>query len=184
MNNQITDKIYGCYSNNIQVIYYLMGYLSILEDAKNYHQKRSLLMQVKHYKLPGDMYISLQIESIYDTVYRNAKSVMAMATANANNAMYTTPARYIKDIIFTMKNGDKAKVESITGIVKILRTLPSDTLVEIIELSEKLVEGMEIKFGLKGISCPDCGRTFDFIRINLENELFTRVNQTKVKRID
>ena len=156
----------------------------ILEDAKNYHQKKSLLMQVKHYKLPGDMYISLQIESIYDTVYRNAKSVMAMVTANANNAMYTTPARYIKDIIFTMKNGDKAKVESITGIVKILRTLPSDTLVEIIELSEKLVEGMEIKFGLKGISCPDCGRTFDFIRINLENELFTRVNQTKVKRID
>ena len=156
----------------------------ILEDAKNYHQKKSLLMQVKHYKLPGDMYISLQIESIYDTVYRNAKSVMAMVTANANNAMYTTPARYIKDIIFTMKNGDKAKVESITGIVKILRTLPSDTLVEIIELSEKLVEGMEIKFGLKGISCPDCGRSFDFIRINLENELFTRVNQTKVKRID
>lgn len=156
----------------------------VLEDAKKYHQNKSLLMQVKHYKLPGDMYISLQIESIYDTVYRNAKSVMAMVTANANNAMYTTPARYIKDIIFTMKNGDRAKVESITGIVKILRTLPSDTLVEIIELSEKLVEGMEIKFGLKGISCPDCGRSFDFIRINLENELFTRVNQTKVKKID
>ena len=156
----------------------------VLEDAKKYHQKKSLLMQVKHYKLPGDMYISLQIESIYDTVYRNAKSVVSMVTANANNAMYTTPARYIKDIIFTMKNGEKAKVESITGIVKILRTLPSDTLLEIIELSEKLVEGMDIKFGLKEISCPDCGRSFDFIRINLENELFTRVNQTKVKRID
>lgn len=31
---KITEKIYGCYSSNIQAMYYLMGYLSVLEDAK------------------------------------------------------------------------------------------------------------------------------------------------------
>lgn len=31
---KITEKIYGCYSSNIQAMYYLTGYLSVLEDAK------------------------------------------------------------------------------------------------------------------------------------------------------
>lgn len=30
---KITEKIYDCYSSNIQAMYYLMGYLSVLEDA-------------------------------------------------------------------------------------------------------------------------------------------------------
>ncbi len=31
---KITKKIYGSYSSNIQAMYYLMGYLSVLEDSK------------------------------------------------------------------------------------------------------------------------------------------------------
>ena len=34
---KITEKIYSCYSSNIQTMYYLMGYLSILEDAKKWY---------------------------------------------------------------------------------------------------------------------------------------------------
>ncbi len=37
---KITEKIYSCYSSNIQAMYYLMGYLSVLEDAK----KNDILM--------------------------------------------------------------------------------------------------------------------------------------------
>ena len=38
---KITEKIYSCYSSNIQAMYYLMGYLSVLEDAK----KNDILME-------------------------------------------------------------------------------------------------------------------------------------------
>ena len=31
----ITNKIYGNYSKNLQAMYYLLGYLSALEDGKN-----------------------------------------------------------------------------------------------------------------------------------------------------
>lgn len=37
---KITEKIYSCYSSNLQAMYYLMGYLSVLEDAK----KNNILM--------------------------------------------------------------------------------------------------------------------------------------------
>ena len=37
---KITEKIYGCYSSNIQAMYYLVGYLSVLEDSK----KKDILM--------------------------------------------------------------------------------------------------------------------------------------------
>jgi len=33
---RITEKIYSCYSSNIQAMYYLMGYLTVLEDSKKY----------------------------------------------------------------------------------------------------------------------------------------------------
>lgn len=33
---KITEKIYGSYSSNIQAMYYLMGYLSVLEDSKKF----------------------------------------------------------------------------------------------------------------------------------------------------
>lgn len=37
---KIIEKIYSCYSSNLQAMYYLMGYLSVLEDAK----KNNILM--------------------------------------------------------------------------------------------------------------------------------------------
>ena len=33
---KISEKIYGSYSSNIQAMYYLMGYLSVLEDSKKF----------------------------------------------------------------------------------------------------------------------------------------------------
>ena len=73
-------------------------------------------------------------------------------------------------------------IDELEDIIDFMRTMEPDEIEIISNRAIKLLEGLDVTFGIKDVRCPVCGDLTPFVEINLQDELFTRASQSKQKK--
>lgn len=147
-------------------------------------QLEAPLTQRKQFVLEDSgIHVVLQLDSVYDHLTRNLEAIQAKQEENGIvNTRFSVIAKYIQALYVPTENDEYIMIDELEDIIDFMRTMEPDEIEIISNRAIKLLEGLDVTFGIKDVRCPVCGDLTPFVEINLQDELFTRASQSKQKK--
>lgn len=147
-------------------------------------QLEAPLTQRKQFILEDSgIHVVIQLDSVYEHLTRNLEAIQAKQEENGIvNTRFSVIAKYIQALYVPTEEDGYVMIDELDDIIDFMRTMEPDEIEIISNRALKLLEGLDVTFGIKDVRCPVCEDVTPFVEINLQDELFTRASQSKQKK--
>lgn len=146
----------------------------VKDKADNWH-KESPVMSKKIIKLPSSEYIiELQLQSAHDNIHKSIETINELAEKDKIKAQLAIVASNVSRILIPDEEEPDVpyEVTSTDDIIEVLYHLDDYDIKVVTDQSTKLLEGLNVEFGMKDLECPKCNHVSPYVPLDIESLLF------------
>lgn len=146
----------------------------VKDRADNWH-KEAPVMSKKIIKLPSSEYIiELQLQSAHDNIHKSIETINELAEKDKIKAQLAIVASNVSRILIPDEEEPDVpyEVTSTDDIIEVLYHLDDYDIKVVTDQSTKLLEGLNVEFGMKDLECPKCNHVSPYVPLDIESLLF------------
>lgn len=174
MSDRMLKLFEGCVDNE-----------TLLDDAKSYREANAPAMVIKNVRLPLSNYIvSFRIQSVYDYIHYTANKLESIKNDRLKFNLATIACNIERILIPDEENaGSFYEIDSLLDEIEVLYNLEDEDNLVVSDQINKLLEGLDMEFGVLNAKCKHCGKITPFVPVPIEDLLFYLVGQANAKEI-
>lgn len=146
----------------------------VKDNADKWH-KEAPVMSKKIIRLPSSEYIiELQLQSAHDNIHKSIEAINELAEKDKIKAQLAIVASNVSRILIPDEEEPDVpyEVTSTDDIIEVLYHLDDYDIKVVTDQSTKLLEGLNVEFGMKDLECPRCNHVSPYVPLDIESLLF------------
>jgi len=164
---RLTDKMVGLIAGAVEN--------SHAKDTADKWHKEAPVMTKKIIRLPSSQYIiELQLQSAHDNIHKSIEAINELADKDKIKAQLAIVASNVSRILIPDEDEPDVpyEVTSTDDIIEVLYHLDDYDIKVVTDQSSKLLEGLNVEFGMKDLECPNCNHVSPYVPLEIESLLF------------